>query len=356
VDPHPAIPDVRLDQVVGNALREWTWRRSLIGDFATLSGATASLPSDTHYTLDDGTWSAVAAFDRVGETIMHVDYKRGRGATIRFGDGVFGRMPAPSSRFRARYRVGNGPRFNLGADALKYSTHAAITGVTNPLPTSGGLAPETSAEARQLAPEAFRAITYRAVRPEDYAEAAERMEWVQRAGATFRWTGSWLTAFVTPDPLNAFTLSRERRNALELWLDRFRQAGRETHVSDPLYANIDLDVTARVDDSAYPGEVRAAVMLALFGKPISGRPAEFFAPDNFTFGMPLYRSALEAAIQGVAGVCAVEGLRIRRRGWTEWGDWTTLSYGVAANEIVRVQNDPRYPERGSFRLKLAGGA
>ena len=45
-----------------------------------------------------------------------------------------------------------------------------------------------------VAPEAFRAVTYRAVRPEDYAEAAERLPWVQRAGATFRWTGSWLTA------------------------------------------------------------------------------------------------------------------------------------------------------------------
>jgi hypothetical protein len=355
-NPYAAIPDVRLDQVVGNALREWTWRRSLIGDFATLSGATASLPSDTHFTLDDGTWSAVAAFDRVGETLTHVDYKRGAGTTTRFGDGVFGRMPAPASRFRARYRVGNGARFNLGADALKYCTHPAITGITNPLPTSGGLAPETPAEARQLAPEGFRARTYRAVRPEDYAEAAERVEWVQRAGATFRWTGSWLTAFVTPDPLNAFTLTRERRNELELWLDRFRQAGRETHAIDPVYANLDLEVVARVEDSAYPGEVRAAVMRALFGKPTSGRPMGFFSPDKFTFGIPLHRSALEAAIQSVPGVCGVEGIRIRRRGWTPWGTWTTLSFTVAANEIVRVQNDPQYPERGSLRLKLVGGA
>ena len=354
-DPHLAVPEIRLEES-GTAPRAWTWRRSLLGDFATLSGATASLPSDTHFTLDDGTWSAVAAFDRGGDTITHVDYKRGRGATIRFGDGTFGRMPAPGTVFWVRYRVGNGPAFNLGADSLTNCTDPDITSVTNPLPTYGGVAPETPAEARQFAPEAFRAVTYRAVRPEDYAEAAQRIPWVQRAGATFRWTGSWLTAFVTPDPLNAFTLSRGRRNELETWLDRFRQAGRETHASDPVYANIDLEVVARLEDSAYAGEVRAAVMLALYGHATPGRQAGFFSPDNFTFGSPLYRSALEAAVQRVPGVCAVEGMRIRRRGWTEWGEWTTLSYEVAVNEIVRVQNDPQYPERGSLRLKLVGGA
>ena len=62
----------------------------------------------------------------------------------------------------------------------------------------GGLDAETPEVLRQLAPDAFKAITYRAVRPGDYAEAAERLAWVQKAGSVFRWTGSWLTAFVTP--------------------------------------------------------------------------------------------------------------------------------------------------------------
>jgi hypothetical protein len=96
-------------------------------------------------------------------------------------------------------------------------------------------------------------------------------------------------------------------------------------------------------------------MKALYGTP-AAELTGFFAPDNFTFGTPLYRSALEAAIQNVPGVCAVEQVRLRRRGWTPWSDWTDLVYTVASHEIVRVENDPLYPERGSLRLILRGGA
>ena len=41
----------------------------------------------------------------------------------------------------------------------------------------------------------------------------------------------------------------------------------------------------------------------------------FFHPDNFTFGQPLRRSDLEAAVQSVPGVKGVEEikLRVRRR-------------------------------------------
>ena len=239
-----------------------------------------------------------------------------------------------------------------------HCSHANVVAVTNPFPSSGGVAAETPSELRQQAPEAFRAVTYRAVRPEDYAEAAERLPWVQRAGGVFRWTGSWLSAFVTPDPLDAFSLSTPHRRELEAWLDRFRQAGRETRVSDPVYADLDIEATVCVDASAYRDEVRRGIFDALFGAlcPSPNDPTPFFSPDNFTFGEPLYRSALEAAIQRVPGVCAVERMMLRRRGWTPWAEWTSLTYSVASHEIVRVENDPRYPNRGSFRLVLTGGA
>ena len=82
----------------------------------------------------------------------------------------------------------------------------------------------------------------------------------------------------------------------------------------------------------------------------------FFSPDNFTFGTPLERATLEAAIQGVPGVRAVEGMRIRHRGWFDWQDFTELSYEVGKDEIIRVENDPLHPERGSLRLIMEGGA
>jgi len=77
-----------------------------------------------------------------------------------------------------------------------------IERVRNPLPAWGGLPAQSLEEARQYAPQAFRRQE-RAVTEADYGEVAERHPEVQRAVATFRWTGSWNTVFLNVDRLAA---------------------------------------------------------------------------------------------------------------------------------------------------------
>jgi hypothetical protein len=209
---------------------------------------------------------------------------------------------------------------------------------------------------RRNAPDAFRAITYRAVRPEDYAEAAERLNWVQRAGADFRWTGSWLTAMVTPDPRGTDILAADKRVALETQLDRFRQAGRETTVRDPVYADIDLQIGICVELSRYAADVAQDVQTALLSTTGPAGRRGFFDPDNFTFGVPLRRSRLEAAIMAVPGVRAVEEIRVRRRGWFDWRPFDEYTLMVGSNEVLRLDNDPQHPDRGTLRIFTDGGA
>ena len=72
-----------------------------------------------------------------------------------------------------------------------------------PEPAAGARADSSRRRWRTCAatrPVAFR-TQERAVTPDDYARMAERHPQVQRAAATFRWTGSWHTVFVTADPL-----------------------------------------------------------------------------------------------------------------------------------------------------------
>jgi len=102
--------------------------------------------------------------------------------------------------------------------------------------------------------------------------------------------------------------------------------------------------------------VKERVLDALVGTTAASRPRAFFSPDRFTFGTPLERSALEAAIQRVAGVRAVERILLRRRGWFGWRPFRTLVYPVGTDEIIRVENLPDFPERGSVRLDMEGGA
>lgn len=346
--PRSATPEIRLEELDPlddtNVVAEWQWRRSLLG-------SPSSLPSDAHFTLEDGVFRQVVSYWRGGaEPVRHIDYRSGDGFTIRFGDGELGRVP-PATKFRVTYRLGNGRAGNVAEGALVHIDFPGVT-VTNPLPVTSGVDPETLDDVRHLAPQEYRAVTFRAVRPEDYAEAAERLSWVQRAGATFRWTGSWLSAFVTPDPEGAVTLASGRRAELEDQLERFRQAGRETHVLDPVFAWLDLEVTVCVEAGAEWGAVKERVLAALSAS------GGFFDPDRFTFGVPLRRAALEAAIQRVSGVRAVRSLRIRRRGWFDWkelGD-TTSALEVGLNEVIGIENDPLHPERGSVALLQEGAA
>lgn len=351
-DPRQAAPELLLVERVSDGAggfidgRAWSWRSSLLD-------TPAAQALDPSFILDDGLWRRIVGYRRPDGEFEHLDYASGDGVSIRFGDGTFGLIPARGTRLRVRYLVGNGRRANLPAGAVtgfdQASVKAIVAAVENPLAITSGIDPETPGEIRQLAPEAFHAVTYRAVRPEDYAEAAQRLDWVQRAGCAFRWTGSWQTAFVTPDPKSSVQITDAERIDLEHQLDRFRQAGRETHSLDPRYADLDLKIGFCVTSDAYASEVKAKVEAALTG---SG----FFCADNFSFGTPLERARLEAAIQTVPGVRAVETISFRRRGFFDWRPLSVSSYQPGLNEVIRVENDLLHPDRGSIQLMAEGGA
>ncbi|HET6610994.1 MAG TPA: hypothetical protein VFG83_03360 [Kofleriaceae bacterium] len=358
------VPEVRLFELVdsgGGGLvhgTEWLWRRAFVG-------VASSDSEDRHFSLEDGTWEVVRTWDRLAGRITHTDYRSGKGFTIRFGDGQLGRIPSAGTRFEVSWRIGNGAGGNVAADTLTHTELSdpasprftpAILAVTNPIVASTGRDPETEDHAVRLAPEAYRAVTYRAVRPEDYAEATERLEPIQRAGAELRFTGSWQTLFCTPDPKASSTLSETLREDVQDQLDRFRQAGRDAHVLDPVYAFIDLELTICIQPWAYPGEVKAEVVRRLVGEGHPWSAPGFFHPDHFTFGTPLNRSQLEATVQSVSGVRAIKLLNIRRRGHFAWRELSDPFYAPATNEVIGLENDPLYPERGSLRVVTEGGA
>lgn len=331
---------------------EWEWRRALIG-------VNSSQPSDRHFEIEDGSWRRIAGFRLPTSEVIHRDYAAVDGATILFGNGEFGRVPPEGTLFQAVYRLGNGLAGNIAPGVLTDFDRAAfagITSVTNPVPGTLGADPETPAQVRLMAPEAWRAVTHRAVRAEDYAEAVERLPWVQRAGAEFRWTGSWHTVFATPDPRGTFTLDRNQRIDLHRQLDRFRQAGREAYGRDPLFAAIDLKIHICVAPDSYRGQVKQRVLHVLFGARGFRPEPGFFSPDNFTFSTPLDRSQLEAAIQRVAGVRAVEAIWIRQRGRFPWRLFSEPAFVPRPNEVIRVENAPEFPERGAVTLVMEGGA
>jgi predicted phage baseplate assembly protein len=327
----------------------WAWRRSFLG-------AVSSLPDSLDYTLEDGKWDVVRRFDHLNQPFEWRDYAGDKGITLRFGDGEFGSAPARGGLFRLRYKTGGGAASNLGADTLASLDEAAlpagmIATVSNPFALSNGADAEPLNSARLAAPEAWKVETFRAVRPEDYSEAAERLNWVDRAATNSRWTGSWLSSFTTPDPRDRTDLPTPRRAELEAWLSRFRMAGRDARVSDPEYADLDFEITICVAPDRERSDVARRVT-----KRLSSAKGGFFDPNDRSFGTGVERARLEAAIHEAGGVRAVSQIRFRRRGWFNWRDLATRYRPERGAELIRVNNDPARPDRGTLTLHMEGGA
>lgn len=340
-------PEIRLTQADGEL---WDCLPALVGEETAAA-------TDKVFTLEDGSFRRVFGVERSGQSFEFHDYAANAGSSLRFGDGEFGMSPADGMVFQVEYRLGNGRLTNVPALTLTRflaGPPAIVDAVTNPLPAQGGRDPEPDDAIRVNAPEAFRAIAYRAVRPEDFDEIVQReLPWVQRSGTAQRWTGSWPTLFITPDPRDSTVLAASRRQELERLAERVRQAGREVKVQTPRYANLDLEIHVCVAPDAYAGEVKAQVLAALFGDDsLQG----FFHPDRFSFGTPLSRAALLATLQAVPGVRAVEQMFVRRRGLFDWRPFDEFMLAVGKNEVIQVANNRQFPEYGAVKLVMEGGA
>ena len=319
---------------------------------------------DPYFTVEHGMWREIVRYQRGGTFLVHQDYAGDFGCSIRFGSGAFGRLPATDSLYQVRFRTFSGAASNVAPRTVRTldppdrsprkAAMNSVADVVNFFPTEGGLDAETDEDIRIRAPQYYRLFPLRAVRDEDYRAIIERLDWVQSAGAAARWTGSWLTEFVTADPLGAVALSEPRFEELVNLADQIRQAGRDVIVRQPRFAPLDIDITICIAAGFYGGQVREQVLEALVG---NGRDG-FFAPDRFTFGDPLRRSALEAAVQAVPGVRGVTAIRIRPRGVESWRSFDEPEYPVAVNELLRVDNDKAAPGNGvvTVRETMSGGA
>jgi len=294
-------------------------------------------------------------------------------ATLRFGDGEYGADPSGGVQLRATYRVGNGPSGNIGADALVHVALASppapgiatVTAVRNPLAARGGAAAESLDAARVAAPEAFRADQRRAITEPDYAAAAMRLASVQGAVARFRWTGSWWTVFVGIDPADPVDLvddpdGRSRlsdRLTAEVLdqIERFRQAGYDLEVRAPTFVPVELVIDVCVLPGHFRADVLDAVRLALSRFVLPDGRLGFFHPTNWTFGKPLWLSAIYAAVEQVEGVDSLTVTRLRRLGQPDNGELDRGLLAVAGWEIVRCDNDRNFAEHGVLTLSAHGG-
>lgn len=277
-------------------------------------------------------------------------------ATVRFGDGVHGRRPEEGTVFDATYRIGNGTAGNVGAGAIAHVARAGggVVGVVNPLPGAGGVDPEPADAVRRDAPEAYL-YQQRAVTPDDYAAVSQRNPSVQRAAATFRWTGSWHTVFVTADAAGGRAVDEGFETGLRAHLEPFRMAGYDLEIDAPRFVPLDVALHLCVEPDHFRAHVKAAVLDVLSSRVRADGTLGFFHPDRFSFGEPVYLSAIVAEAQGVAGVQSVIAKTFQRQHDDATSALDTGVLPMARLEIARLDNDPTFPDRGVLVVTTGGG-
>ncbi|MGH9942862.1 MAG: putative baseplate assembly protein [Pyrinomonadaceae bacterium] len=285
---------------------------------------------------------------------------------LRFGDDQLGARPAAGTRFAATYRVGNGTAGNIGAESIAHLASAdpalvsdlsapLILSVSNPLPAQGGSDPESIERIRQNAPSAFR-TQERAVTADDYAVVAGRCRAdVQRAAATFRWTGSWRTVFLTADRVGGDEVDADFERELRACLERYRMAGHDVEVDAPRYVSLEVEMIVCVKPSYLVSDVKAALLAAFSNRTLPDGRRGVFHPDNFSFGQPVYVSRLFAAAQGTAGVDSVDITKFQRQGIDSDEALKSGKLELGRLEIARLDNDPDFRERGVFNLNMRRG-
>ncbi len=356
-------------------------------DTSSAAAATRTDPGTAlpQVTLDDGarTWNPVCDLLASGRLDPHLvaEGEPSGVVRLRLGDGVNGREPSAGTVPTAWLRVGGGPAGNIGAEAVDVllalpdgrrptADPGAVVTVTNPLRAVGGLAPQSLAEIRALAPHAFRS-QLRAVTAADHAAVATGVPGVQRAVARRRWTGSWYTHEVALDPVDARADDPALPAAVLDLLDLRRMAGTDVSLGPPVVVPLDIVVGVCVADGHLRATVAAAVTDALSTRTLPDGTRGFFHPDRFTFGQALHLSDLVAAVMAVPGVAWVDvgdtggpgstdtpepgELRLRRLGRPPAGEAEAGRIPAAPREVLRADGDPSNPERGRVALLVRGG-
>ena len=324
-DPRAARPAVALEGTLLAATEPWTPQVDLLGSDGDASEFVVEVE-------DDGA------------------------ATLRFGDGVHGRRPEQGTTFVATYRIGNGGAGNVGAGAIAHvvTLNGQILRAANPTAAAGGTDAEPADAVRRDAPEAYL-VQQRAVTADDYARVSERDPHVQRAAATFRWTGSWHTVFVTADRVGGVAVDDTFETGLRAHLERFRMAGYDLEVDGPRLVPLEIALLVCVEPDYFRAHVHAAVLDVLSSGVRNDGSLGFFHADRFTFGGPVYLSAIVAAAQAVEGVQSVIPQTFQRQREDASSALDTGVLPMNRLEIARLDNDPSFPERGVLELALGGG-
>lgn len=221
--------------------------------------------------------------------------------TVKFGDGKTGaRLPTGSENVTAIYRVGTGMQGMVKASQLSLLINRplGVQGVTNPLAPTGADEPEKLENARQNAP--MKVLTLdRVVSLSDFEDFTRAFSGIGKASAVWLWGGETRYVHITIASADGKGVDNTSDLYKNLWraIDESKDPVVQFRIDT--FTPLSFDISARilVNEKYITDKVFAAVKDAV---------SNAFSFSNRNFGQPVTESEINAVIQGVEGVAAVD--------------------------------------------------
>ena len=320
--------------------------------------STAQAVPAIHLTDDTERWTAVN--DLLGSSRFRNEFvpeiESDGTVQLRFGDDILGKRPGEGFQPIATYRVGSGQIGNVGPESIGRIVwnKGGILAVRNPLPAIGGKNLESNEEIRQYAPQAFR-TQERAVTEADYVEKTELHPEVQKAVAVCRWTGSWHTIYIAIDRKDGLEITSDFKKEIINHLEKYRMAGFDLEIRPPLFVPLEIELHVCVKAGYYRSNVEATLLQKFSSSILPDGSKGLFHPDNFSFGDAIYTSHFHQLALSIDGVASIEIRTFKRRNRKANQEKENGKLQPALEEILRLDNDPNFPENGILTFTLSGG-
>lgn len=281
--------------------------------------------------VDGALWEEVADLDNSGPTDPHYVLDRTTG-TVRFGDGIDGRMPEPGATVVARrYVHGGGREGNVPASANLHvpnrETQIGTDLTLGDLSVRAASAGTGGADAESLE-DAFRRVKrdlrrpYRAVTRDDYDYVATHTPGLRFGRATVlvdEATGAAVDAVGVsvvvvpyaplsqhrPEPSEGFL------DAVQRHVDEHRLLADRVTVEPPHYVDLTFDVDLQTSGWVPESRVQGAIESAINGyvNPIHG-----FEGEGWPFGRALYSGEVAELLAGIEFIDHVRDVSVTARG------------------------------------------
>ena len=222
-------------------------------------------------------------------------------ATVRFGDGNFGKVPAAGLAIKIMYRTNESNSFGYivrpGEANRGITIGNTSVQIYNELSSAPSTAGESIDDAKELVTR-FYASQDRAVSAGDYITLAKKYNTAYKVSTALVKADSdgsivRLYCLSSSDRYSVRTLTTTEKYELRNYLNNYKCIGVDVEVADGLTRALDIRVDARIKAGYLSGQIRGDITTII---------GDFFKLSNFEMGHGLNTGELIKALSSVSGV------------------------------------------------------